>query len=114
MYYLNLDVDVPERFDFSKFVNYSDNFDILTSDLLYNLKNLAVGGQYKITSEEGRPDLISKVVYENYQYWWVILLYNDIYDVEDLTNGMVISYPQSSALDDYYFNLKRRQQENEE
>lgn len=114
MFLINLDKESPERFDFGKFFNYTDNFDPIDSDFIYNIKSLALGGKIKITAEVGRPDRLSYKIYNTYEYWWVIMLYNDIQNVDDITSGMTLDYPDSDELDVYYFNLKRRELANQQ
>lgn len=107
-FYINLEDDYKLRFDLGKFLNFeNDTYDPLTSNLIENIKSLSNGGVFKVKSEENRPDQISYRIYDDTQYWWVIMLYNDILDVEDIEIGMVLSYPDADELDSFYFSLKQ-------
>lgn len=114
MFYLDLENESDVRYDFSKFMRYAggDNYDPLTSKFLKDLKGLAVKGRLVIQGEEGRPDLISKKIYSSFQYWWLILLYNSILDLSELTIGKTILYPDENDLEDLYLSLKTQEQAN--
>lgn len=107
MFYLNTDIDSPERYDISRFMRFTDDFDILDSHLIHTLKTLEVGGTFKVSSEVGRPDILSGKIYGDIQFWWIIMLYNEIQSTEDIVAGMQIRYPLKSALENYYFSLKQ-------
>jgi hypothetical protein len=50
---------------------------------------------YVIPGYEHRPDLISDIFYDTPEYWWVILLYNNIDDpFEGLNVGDQIKIPK--------------------
>jgi len=54
-----------------------------------------------------RPDLISYKMYGSVEYWWIILLINNIEDpMTELTTGTVIKIP--NILDIYEFNKRYR------
>jgi len=109
-FFINLDtVTTKERFSLSKFLDFSDNFDPITSDFMLTISSLKSGGNYTIKGEDARPDLISHELYGSAQYWWIIMFYNGIVQVDSLTNGMVLKYPDSDALEDLYFTLKSKE-----
>ena len=109
-FFINLDVDSDERFDMAKFMEYlGDNYDPLTSHLFNEVQNIKQGGKYQIQGEDGRPDLLSYRIYGNTQYWWLILIYNGITEFNNFSTGTEISFPQLSALEDFYFSLKIKQ-----
>lgn len=108
-FYINLDMDTKKRLALPKFLRYTDTFDPLTSNMYYELKNLRRGGQYRIVGDEGRPDIVSYKIYKDTQYWWILMFYNDIVFLEDITNGRLINYPSIDAIEDYYFGLKVNQ-----
>lgn len=109
LFYLNLDREQLNRFDMGAFFDYSDTFDPLTSEFLYSLKKLSVSGKYVVQSEVGKPDLISYRIYNDPQYWWILLAYNNIIDVESVVIGLVLEYPSLSDLESLYFSLKTKQ-----
>ena len=85
MFYINTDYISDEKYDLAKFLPFeTDNFDVLNSYFLENLKNLNQVGVFTITVEEYRPDLISNKIYGTVSYWELLLLYNDIIDLEEL------------------------------
>ena len=108
-FFINLGVSSKERFDTSKFFEFTDNFDPLTSRFVNTVKNLPEKQKFYVQSEEGRPDVISHRVYGDTQYWWIILLYNDIDDVDNLTIGRVLSLPVVDNLEDLFFSLRSKE-----
>lgn len=108
VFFINLDKKFSKRFDMGKFIKFeNDNFDPLTSNFFNKIRTLPQDSTFKITTEMGRPDQISRKIYGDEQYWWIILLYNNIFDVEQLVSGLELGYPDSDALDEFYFTLKQ-------
>lgn len=107
MFFINLDQESTDRYDFSKFMEYTnDSHDILNSYFIAKLKKLPSGGEKVIQAEEFRPDLLSYSIYGDYQYWWILMLYNDILDIEDVSIGLTVRYPTIDSLEDLFFSLK--------
>ncbi len=105
---INLDKEYTLRYDLGKFMAFiDDSFDPLTSTLIENIKSLKQEGITKIKVEAGRPDLISYRLYGDTQFWWIIMFYNDIFDVEDIKAGDFLGYPSQNDLDSYYFTLRQ-------
>ncbi|QIG71451.1 baseplate wedge subunit protein [Rhizobium phage RHph_TM39] len=105
---INYDANVINRYDQAKFMPYSeDMYDILDSTFMDKLRTIGKYGVFTVTSEDGRPDLIAEKIYGlGYsQYWWILMLYNDIVDPEDIVTGTVIRYPSVSTLENIYFSL---------
>ena len=104
----------PERYDLGKFIEFSDGFDPLTCAFFEEIDTLSVGGQYTVQGEDARPDLLSFRIYGDVQYWWILMLFNGIKDInDDLKTGVEIRYPSISSIEDFYFSLKLRQKANE-
>lgn len=105
-------VDTPVRFDVSKFVPFCEmsGFDFLRSYFCSQLGYVPSYSDFEITTEEGRVDLIANSIYEGThnpsQYWWIILMYNGIYNIEDLKTGTKLKAPKLSDLEDIYFRVK--------
>ena len=109
-HFINFDLEPNKRFDLAQFLNYDeDSYEPLNSSILNTLRDLPSGGLYTVRGEEGRPDLISFRLYEDTQYWWIILLYNGKVSVNDIIHSEQIEYPKLSALEDFYFSLKTKQ-----
>ena len=108
-YFINLSKKSKERFDLSRFMEFTDNFDVLTSRLLRDIKRLPEKQKYYVQSEEGRPDLVSYRVYRDTQFWWIVLFYNDIIDVDDLEIGMTLSLPSVTDLENLLFSLRSKE-----
>ena len=107
MFFINLNDTFLERFDMAKFMEYhEDTYDILTSYMISNVKKLNEIGQYTVSVEEQRADLISFNIYGDTQYWWILMLYNDIFDPSEILSGFVFKFPSLSDLEDLLFSLK--------
>jgi len=109
LFFLNLDKEVEERFDLSRFFRFTDNFDVLTSAFLQQLKGLPVRGQFTVQTEENRPDLVSFGVYGTTQHWAIILFFNDIFEIEELKTGKVLNIPALDEIEDLLFTLKSKE-----
>jgi hypothetical protein len=111
-FFINLDKESKKRFELAKFFNYTDNYDPLTSFVYSEFKDIPVSGFFKIQGQDGRPDLISYEIFNDTQYWWLLMLYNDISTVEGFVTGMDIKYPSIGDMEDLYFSLKISEQAN--
>ena len=103
MYYINNSISVDTRFDPMKFFHFNvDNVDPLNAFMITNIKKLPSIGTYTVLKEEKRPDLISYKLYDDTQYWWILLVYNDILDISNLKSGTIISYPDKAYFETLY------------
>lgn len=113
VFFVNLEKDFDKRFDQGKFMEFSNNaFDVLNSFFLLKLKSLPVFGEFLVQSEEKKPDLVSFKIYEDTQYWWILLLYNDLFDSQDLVTGTVLQFPSVTDLDEFFFSIKTQETQN--
>lgn len=109
-FFINLDKIATERFAIGKFMEFiDDNYDPLTSSLMDTIVSLPQKGSYEVKGEDGRPDLLSYRIYGDYQYWWVLLVYNKRFDFREIATGDQIKYPSIDSLEDAYFMLKAKQ-----
>jgi hypothetical protein len=52
--------------------------------------------------EAGRPDLISQGIYQNSNYWWILMQYNDIVDVfSELKAGLILQVPSRKDIQNF-------------
>lgn len=100
------------KYDIDRFMNPIENkktiyFDIVDSEFLLQLKQLSTFGTYRVLDEEGRPDLLTERIYGvgNIQYWWILMLLNELRLPKDLKRGMIIKFPTVLDLEDIYVNL---------
>lgn len=105
-------VETPVRFDFTKFVPWTEaaGFDILRSYFCNKLGEIPSDNDFEIITEEGRVDLIANSMYEGTycptQYWWIVMMYNGIYDIDELKTGCRLKAPNLEDLEDLYFRVK--------
>ena len=110
MFYINNEIASETRYDMSKFMDYIQGcYCILDSYLCTQIKSIPYSGVLTVTSQVGRPDLISYDIYGNTQYWWLIMLYNDITSPQEITSGKPIAFPSLSAMENLYFTLSTKQ-----
>lgn len=106
-FFINLDLEALVRFDMAKFMEFVvDNHDPLTSRFFRDLRDLEIEGFFVVQGEGTRPDTISFKIYGDHQYWWVIMLYNDLFEVEDIVSGTSLKFPSLSGIEDLFFSLK--------
>ncbi len=114
LFYINLEIESDERFDLAKFMDFSDDvkgtaagrFDPLTSFFLRELPLLQSRGQYAIQVEEFRPDQISFKFFGTTEYWWVIMAYNSMLSIEELTTGTILEIPSEESMSQLFFRLR--------
>jgi len=110
MYYINLDIDVQERYDLSKFMVWEDNmYDILTSNFIISLKSLNPTGVFEVTYEENRPDLVSYNIFKTTNYWALLMMYNDMISPFEIKIGVQMAFPGIKDLEDLYFTLRSKE-----
>lgn len=110
MFYINTDYISDEKYSLEKFMPFlEDNFDVLDSYFLENFNSLPARGNFIITTEEYRPDLVSYKIYDTVNYWSLILLYNNIKDFDELITGKVLNYFDVRDLESLFFNLKSKE-----
>lgn len=107
MFYIDLDRDYNTRYDMAKFLSFDDDcHSVLDSYFLMALKELSPSGAYvTLAHEEYNPALVSWNIYGSTQYWWLLMYYNDIIDIEEVVAGLTLKYPSIDALEDLYFQL---------
>ena len=103
-------LDTDKRYDSIKFINFNeDNLDPTDSFILLNLPLLPIQGTYTIQNEVARPDLLSYRLYNDTQYWWALLWYNSILNINDLKTGVAINYFNLSNLEELYMTASLSQ-----
>jgi hypothetical protein len=114
MFYINTDLDTIDRYDISKFIEYlTDNYDPMTSYFLNEVRKLPNQSSYVVTSSENRIDLISYEIYGDVQYWWILLVYNNLIEPENIPGGTLLLYPSLSDLEQFLFTLKTLESANQ-
>ncbi len=107
MYYINDELaPTVDRYDLQKFIDPNYDFtDFISSYFINKVTSLPIGGTRIVQGEGGKPDLLSFRIYDSTQYWWILMLYNSLFNPIDLTEGMTIKYPKKSDLETLYFQL---------
>jgi len=114
MFYIDNNTNTTDKFDMCKFIELDNYgvFDCLNSYMLYAIPQLPTVGTYKIRLEAGAPDYLSKNLYGDEQYWWILMWYNHLLHPDDLTVGLEIKYPSLTAIQQLYTNASLAQKVN--
>lgn len=68
--------------------------DPLSSKFLKTVTSVTFFTEYTVEQNQAsRPDLIAYMAYDDIDLWWVVLVYNKIVKVEELTTGRKIRLP---------------------
>ena len=79
MFFIDTDIETIKQYDPIKFIPYLNNcYDLLQSFFVEKLKGLPFDGKYLVEGDHRDPALISSDIYKDTQYWWLLMLYNDI------------------------------------
>ncbi len=106
IHYLDLDKEYKDIFDFARFFDYRSNkFDVLTSYFIRELKKLRSKGNFTVTFEEEKPELIAEKIYGSTQFDWVIMVYNKLTNIYQIKSGLELNYPSLSDIENLYVNL---------
>lgn len=110
-FFINLDLESKERFDFAKLMRFDneDNYDPLTSSFLLEINDLPEQGNYKVRTEDERPENISFYIFGDAQFWWILLVYNNILSYRDLASGQVLRFPSLEDIESLFFSLKSKE-----
>lgn len=103
-------IDYSSRYQKSRMIFYSD-FDLLTFetyDRSYNPssesnRRIKEGDfkYYQITrGTQYKPWLVSQEAYRDPGYWWFLMEFNNIFDVEDFKAGKTIKIPNLSIVNE--------------
>lgn len=96
-------IDTEQKWDMIKFLEFNvDNCDPLNSFMYKYIKELPEVGTKIVRRGARRPDTISYLLYGNTQYWWLLMLYNDIININDIRYGMTIRFPSLSSIEELY------------
>lgn len=96
--------------DMARFANFDEgSYDPLTSYFFMRMPYLEMDGNIQVQVKwEHRPDLVSYHIFGSTDYWWILLMYNDLMSNEEVLPGMILKYPKRSAIDEYIFSAKKR------
>lgn len=107
MYYINEKIESSDRYNFRKFCEFNAGiYDDFSSYFIEQLKKLPISGYYTISTSQFRPDVYSRDIYGSTSFWRVILSYNNIVNLNQLTLGTILVFPDISDMESLYFQLK--------
>ena len=112
--YIDADFESPNRYDLAKFAVYEEDvFDLIPSFLFEEIMNLPISGYKTISGQEGDAALLSYEIYQDTQYWQILMEYNSLIEPAQLVSGLQIKYPSVTSLENLYFKLNSLQKQEE-
>ena len=101
-------IDTPVRYESSKFFPFSElgGFDIIRSYFAQQLGYIPEFGDMEIVTNEGRVDLCAVDTLGETQYFWILLMYNGVIDVNELKTGSILKIPDKNKIEELYFRVK--------
>lgn len=110
MHFYDVEGDYKKQYDMGKFLPFVTGFsDVLQSYFFENLRSIPAQGKWQIQNGAGDPQLISYEIYGDTQYWWLLMAFNDVVSLDELTVGRVLVYPSLSEMTSLFFDLKARE-----
>ena len=107
MFFIDETLESVNRYNVRKFCDFSEGlYDDMSSYFFEELRNIPSQGTYKIMVAECRPDIYSRDIYGTTMYWRLLLFYNDIVNLNQLTLGTILQYPSIADIESLYFRLK--------
>ena len=109
LFYFNFDRETGKRYQVSRFMRFERGvYDFSTSYFLQEFMKLSPEGAYTILSVPQRPDVYSRDIYGNTDYWFLLLYYNNVTFLNELELGTSLTYPSISDMENIFFSLKLR------
>lgn len=105
-FFIDTSTTYTDKFDMAKFMEFTDNFDPLTSKFLQDIGKLKPITSFIVQGEEYRPDLISRSLYQDPQYWWIDLVYNKVKNINEIIAGKGLRIASLNDKEDMIFTLK--------
>lgn len=105
-FFINLEKETKERFSLSKFMEWTDNYDPLTSIFLKRLSSISHYALKEVFGEDGRIDLFAYREMNHVEYWWILLAYNKKLYFDDIKTGDILRIPTPDELEALFFSLK--------
>lgn len=110
MFYVNSQSNAKLKFDVDKVQPFEEDFfDVIPSMFHFRLLQLPPASVYMVTYDAYKPDLISYRIYKNVQYKMLLMEYNSIFELTQLTSGTRLVYPSLSAMENIYLSLKSQE-----
>ena len=111
LHFFNSDYDYATRIDIGKFISFDDNIpSIVNSWLIAKIKQISDFNYFTVTKESGFSDYVSCNNYNNeHGYWWVIKIFNDILEENEIKEGTVLKIPTMRAINNLLAEIKTKQ-----
>jgi hypothetical protein len=79
---------------------YYGDFNIITFETYERLqfKNQPTKHYVITLGTEYKPWLVSQIAFNDPRYWWFIMEYNNIFDIEDFSAGRTIKIPSATEI----------------
>ncbi len=92
-FFYNYDVKNRERFQYERFSEWTEDFyDVFNSSFLNIINEIEPAGEFLVTKDAKRIDVISYEIYGNVKYWWMLLEFNGIVDQFSIKIGDTLKF----------------------
>lgn len=111
MFYIDINKQTDKRYAPEKLMRFDKSgvYDILDSHFMTELVKLPMAGTYVVVDDEARPDVIAYRLLGSTEYWWVLMLYNNLIMPSQLVAGSTIKYPAMDKLETMYGRLSAQE-----
>jgi len=109
-FFYNYNIKNRDRFQYERFSEWEEGFyDVLNSSFLSTINELEIAGEFLVTKDEMRIDIISYRIYGSTKYWWILLEFNDIIDQFTIKTGDLLKFFSLTDLEKKYAELTKKQ-----
>jgi len=107
MYKINLTYQGFPKYSLGRFCEYQEGiYDVVTSLFFEQLSTLPPSKFITLDAKyEHRPDLLSYDEYGDTQYWYLIMVYNNIIDIDNFVAGIKLKLFSLEDLEILYQSL---------
>jgi hypothetical protein len=113
MFYIDIKKQTEKRYAPEKLMRFDKSgvYDILDSHFMTELTKLPMAGTYVVVEDEARPDVIAHRLLGSTEYWWVLMMYNNLIMPSQLKAGVTIKYPVMDRLETMYGRLSAQERQ---
>ena len=106
-FYIDLEKRTSFRYDISKLMEFNEGvYDEFTSYFIEEMRKLPANGRVYTIKEDNRPDIYSADIYGSTDFWYILLLYNNLVLMSDMKRGTELRFPSQAGLENLYTKLK--------
>lgn len=112
MFTINSSVKTVKKYSIQKYFEWVPSLQIhdpTTAAIIPLIRNLNIAGTYEHKHQRGRLDMASWVIYQDTQFWRILMIFNDMKSFWDLETGGSLVYPSLADLERLFTTFHRTQ-----